>query len=169
MIRSRKGRAVKGPDGTEYPSVNAAARAMGFHSATLNHHLRRYGNLDLLGCGSIPCEYQGKRYASLMDLAKAIGVARHTLTYHLNTYGNFEKAGQGTRRGNPGNKGRRRPITIGPLHWDRCKDAAEELGISATSFSRWTGPNATPRQREKLLVLAMQAQARRHSERRAAA
>lgn len=157
----RRGTPVVGPDGTSYKSVCAAARALGFHQSTVRHHLITYGNLDLLGVGTVACIHNGVRYPSLQACADALGVARNTLTHHLNTYGNLDRAGIGRPRGNPGNKGRRVVTRIGPMEWARRMDAAADLQISRTSLSRWLGPRATPQQRERLMALAMQAHARR--------
>lgn len=150
--------AVTAPDGTVYPSIRTAARALGYHPATVRHHWLRYGHLNYLGGWAVPCEYEGRTYPSLEALAKVIGVRRHVLSYHIQRYGNFDRAGQGSPRGNPGNKGPRRSIRIGPLQWPSRKQAAADLGISVTSISRWTGPRATAQQRDKLMAAVMRFQ-----------
>lgn len=166
---SRRGIPVVGPDGVTYRSINAAARALGFHHSTVRHHLATYGNLQLLGCGSTPCVHNGVSYSSLEECARALGLRRHTLAHHLQRYGNLDRAGIGSNRGNPGNAGRRIPLTVGPLSWPRRKDAANELGVSVTTLSRWVSRSATPRQRERLMGLVMCAAQRRTQRERAVA
>lgn len=166
---SRRGIPVVGPDGITYRSINAAARALGFHQSTVRHHLATYGNLQLLGCGSTPCVHKGVSYPSLEECAQALGVRRHTLSHHLQRHGNLDRVGIGSNRGNPGNVGRRIPLEIGPLSWSRRKDAASDLGVSTTTLSRWTSRRATPRQRERLIGLVMAVAQRRAQRERAAA
>ncbi|OJH45174.1 NUMOD1 domain-containing DNA-binding protein [Paracoccus sp. SM22M-07] len=146
---------VTGPDGTHYPTLKAAAVALGVNVCTIRYHLGKYGNLNLINTWSVPVFYRGKAYASIKDCADAHGFARHTLSYHLQAHGNLDKLGAGKGHGNPGNAGNRKATRIGPMQFDRRRDAADALGVNIGTLRRWLAKDATPRQRAALAEAAM--------------
>lgn len=46
--RRRRGTQVTGPDGTVYPSICAAADALGTHQSNIHHHLNKHGHLGFV-------------------------------------------------------------------------------------------------------------------------
>jgi hypothetical protein len=153
------GTPVTGPDGTEYPSRRAAARALGVNIHTIGRHLREHGNLNLINSWPVPCTWQGRHFPSLQAAAEVIGVRRHTLSHHLAKHGNLDLAGKGPRS-NVGNRGYRVPFRFGPHYWPRRIDAAADLGMSTSTLRRISRPSSTPAQRDRLLAAVMAYEAR---------
>lgn len=158
MTRVR-GFAVEGPDGTVYPSQAAASRALGVSKRTIRSHLRRFGNLSLIGddvsgCG-IPCRWRDRNYPSLTAVANASGRTVSTVIYHLSEYGNLDRLGVG-----PGGRRRKngcmKPVVIGPYKWASRGALARDIGVSANTITDWLRPDAGPRKRERLMALVMQ-------------
>lgn len=154
MTRIR-GFSVIGPDGTIYPSQVAAGRALGVHPSTIRRHLDLYGNLSMLGEGLTPCEWRGQPFPSMTALSKASGMSIPTIIHHLKTHGNLDRLGVG-RHGRAGNRSKSKPVRVGPCQWPSRIALAREIGVSVRTITNWLSEDASPRQRERLLVIAMQ-------------
>ncbi|RNF32931.1 hypothetical protein A7A09_019145 [Paracoccus methylarcula] len=152
---------VRGPDGQEYASLSAAARAFGVHITTIRRHLASHGNLDMIGCNTVPCTWNGRGYPSIRAVAKAVGLTPEAVSHHLAKYGNLDRLGIGSI-GSPGNPGNSMPFRFGDLSWPSRGRAARDLGVSQKSLMRWSGPNATAQQRDKLMAAVMAYRSRQH-------
>ncbi|UFM64220.1 hypothetical protein LOS78_01735 [Paracoccus sp. MA] len=72
--------------GTVYPSITAAARALGVMPSTISGHLSKHGHCDLVGVGykgpnrnkgghhSTPCLIHGRKFRSIKAAADYLGV-----------------------------------------------------------------------------------------------
>ena len=160
-MRSRRGHPVIGPDGTEYPSMSAAARGIGVHFSTVQDHLDRYGNLDLCrphgAC--VPVVWRGVEYPSVTACAKAAGVARSVVSIHLAKHGHLDRLGTGPG-GKRGNRANSHPIMIWGMGWPSKKAAARDLGVHPHTLRIWLSHEASPAQRENLMVAIMAHRAR---------
>lgn len=161
--------AIEGPDGVTYPSKTAAAAALGVHRTTVKRHLARFGNLRAVGAGwRRRVVHDGVCYFSIEDAAACLGFKSNTISYHLDRHGNLDRLGLGRAAhafGKPGRPAHGRPVpfAFGPLRWASRSKAAAELGIARKTLRLWSRPTARPVDRQKLLRLVMQAQARREA------
>lgn len=151
-MRARRGNACRTPDGVEHRSHSAAARALGVPVGTVQWHMSRYGNLDLIGVGvKVPLSDGPRHWESGVAAAADLGVSRGCLSYHLARYGHLRHIGRKAR------SGAFKTVTIGGISWKSRKLCAEQLGVSIKTLRNWLAPTATREQRERLdrLVTAL--------------
>jgi hypothetical protein len=73
-------------DGVDYPSVSAAARALGVHKTTLYMRQYRTGTMDSKGY-RVPCVIAGQQFPSIAAAAKVLGLTSSGVVWHLNNPG----------------------------------------------------------------------------------
>lgn len=146
---------VTGPDGTVYPSRASAARALGVHRNTIRWHLKRFGDLSMVGMLYVRCIWRGQEYPTIAAVSKASGRSTSTIIHHLNRYGNLDRLGVG-KAGICGNRSKSKPVRIGPYEWPSRTALAREMGVSPSTVSRCLSNSAPPHRRDRLLAWALQ-------------
>lgn len=143
--RIRRGKPCIGPDGKQYHSEAAAARALGMSHTSAQWHLNRYGCLTRLGEGNGQPVSDGKQtWPSITAAAQALGVSIGSIRHHLQMHGHLGNIGKLA--------GRRwsKPIQIGPVSWPAVKDAARDLGVSRVTLRKWVRDDATEADRRRM-------------------
>lgn len=151
----RRGKPVVGPDGTEYKSQAAAARALGVHHSTIRDHIEKYGSLERIGLDGCRCSWRGKEYPTLQALARASGLARQTILYHLAKHGNLDRLGMGRGRTKGNGSSRAKPVRVGPYEWPSQTMLARELGVPISTLSLWLKPSTPAHHRDRIMQFAM--------------
>lgn len=79
--------------GKTYPSIKAAASAIGCNARTIHNHLERYGHIDRIGANNRlgnanarrkPVIIGGMRFDTITNAAHYIGVSRHVIGRMVN-------------------------------------------------------------------------------------
>lgn len=159
-MRQKRGYAVIGPDGTEYVSMAAAARALGVSHGCVKHHKQKYGDLNQIGSSASVYLWRGKKYQGIKALTAAAGVSRTSVFRHLRRHGNLDRLSN-VRGGQPGNLGLAKTTTIGPHSWPSRRIAAAALRVNYDSFRRWMRSLDDPASRERILAAMTAYEARR--------
>lgn len=144
-------RPVVGPDGVDYPSVRAAARALGQPPATLHRHLQFYGHLQNLEADMMrtPVRYKGVLYASVSECCRQTGLSLSAAFRHLRKYGHLENARVG--KGWRGCKVKSRMKTkLGPWVFPSRVAAARELKIDISTLYRHLQGKATAGEKARM-------------------
>lgn len=98
----------------------------------------------------------GQQFYSQQDCAFAYDRHPRTVWHHLATHGDLSKLGTGNSRDISGGKHpKAKPFKAGPFSWPTAKDAAADLGVSARTITRSSGPNASEAQRRNLAQAVM--------------
>lgn len=120
------GSPITGPDGVEYPSHAALARAFGVtKSAVIG--AKKHGRLIRLGKGKeagSPIEFDGVGYPSQAALARAVGVSEATVS-GAKQQGRVDQLGRGKEAGTP--------IEWNGVQYPSVEALARAAGVSAST------------------------------------
>ena len=104
---------------------------------------------------AMPVMIRGVVYSSHREAAKELGVSASAISNLLRRKGSADTVGLGLAGGAPGNKSRRKPITILGCKFPSRTIAAEELEITRSQLTKWISPKASNGQREMLMLSVM--------------
>jgi|GEM_PF-6584212 len=129
-----------------YPSISAAAGALGVSRAAIRNHLREHGTLAGLKRNAEPVGRpvqmpDGSVAPSVLAAASPLGVGEETIGHHLRTYGHLKFA----------QTGQRRSVTLDRAPWEVEADFAPRHETAP----RHRGLVATPRVPGEELLAAL--------------
>jgi len=139
--------------GTTYPDVDAASKALKVHPVSIRKHLRD-GTIDRCGLGvkgpaPVPVKIRGCLYESAQAAADALGVSREMVYRRL-------AAGRPDDIGKPDKRGMHCavPFEIGPFQFPSVSEAARALGFTPNYLHRMRHGGGN-RMRQRVLAAAM--------------
>jgi hypothetical protein len=103
---------------------------------------------------AISCEVRGNLYPSLKAAAEELGISPSAITSMLDRQGTLETAGLG-RTGPVGKANAARSISLWGVTFASRTEAARELGMERSCFSKRISKSATKGQKEALMLSVM--------------
>lgn len=109
-------------DETAYPSVAAAARALGLNRKTIEHRVRKNLPITPSDLRPIPITVNGEYYVSIRAAAAQLGVKPGSLAYRIKKQGSYDISWSQS-------DARTKPLVIDGVTYSSRKEAARQLGL----------------------------------------
>ena len=140
---------VQDAEGNWHPSYAAAARALKVHPETIAKHMRRYGDLSMIGCWTVKVTKGKRQWPSIVAASRALKITDGQVRTHLRKHGHLEFVGK------HGGKRWSTPLKIGPIEWPSRAEAAQDLKVPRTTLRSWLSPEASAMQRQEVMARVM--------------
>ena len=140
---------VQDAEGNWHASYAAAARALNVHVNTIADHMKRYGDLSMIGCWAVKVRKGKREWPSIVAASRDLKITDGQVRNHLRKHGHLEFVGK------HGGKRWTTPLKIGPIEWPSRVDAAKDLKVAPVTLRVWLSPTASATQREEMMARVM--------------